>query len=251
MFLHTRCIQPIALYGAEIWGLKAEQAVKANVLYTIERKMIRLALLTHVSCPGMLLNVFSNTIPLWMQAKEKYLFRQEINKNRQNYDTKIRNEDLIHPSINLSEVVLYDYHNFTSFKTVTVRIDLREDENKKHCLTLFSAQRREGACLNYYSSSKETRTNSFLAHAYGKIISDLLTKNFNTICIINRENFIRRLLHESRKYQKQFYLYSTLLQAKNQGVQVIINEETNFRIEKNLKCMPLNSANKTSNEDLI
>jgi hypothetical protein len=80
MFLYKACVQPMLLYGAEIWGHRME-AVKTNknLLLSSQRRILLRATRAYRTTSTSALMAICNSPPIHLIALMKYRLRKEIN----------------------------------------------------------------------------------------------------------------------------------------------------------------------------
>lgn len=108
--LYKACIEPMLLYGAEVWGDKMEK-VKSNKHFPLscQRKMLLRATRAYRTTPNLALQVICNTPPIWLRALMRYRLRQDILFSN-SYEKNTPPSRWTHPSAQPSTILIHDTH---------------------------------------------------------------------------------------------------------------------------------------------
>ena len=252
IFLYKSCIQPIILYGAEVWGNRM-QTVQSNkhIIQSCQRKMLLRATRAYRTTPTLTLQVLCNTPPVWLLALMRYQMRQDV-KTSMEFEDRTPARQFAHPSINPLDIVSFETRNETDIRNQST-IPLNETshvgyitwiEKGNHVIGRFRVTQGHRQLvmrlLKFPPGIEIDQVSLFLTK---ELISSL--RNVRQLVIHTKDRFLKSKLLNMDTDLLSNSLHQLLVTLKSTGAEVIISSlcciNETLRVSRTCQDMPLSS----------
>ena len=233
VFLYNACVQPIILYGAEVWGARL-QLVKSykHIIQSCQRRMLIRATRAYRTTPTLTLQVITNSPPIWLMALSRYSLRQEV-KISLDFEQRTPTALFLHPSINPCDILTNDdtYETSTpnlettpSYEALGHMAYITWISKDEHYIAGFSVTFGFNTVITklmkFPSGLTINQVSLFLTK---DMISSLTSLEIRSLVIHSKDRHLRARLSETDTDILSHELYHSLVNIRAKGTRVSIS----------------------------
>jgi hypothetical protein len=220
VFLYNRCISPMILYGAEIWGNRMTNYTAKSCIGSGQRKMLLRATRAYRTTSSAALQVICNVPPAWMYASIKHELRKETMQSiLLEPETPLKRH--LHPSIDPTSLVdneLNTQLDTTVASVMWTRVGeqfVASTSFQEGNITLYTEETR------FANSVKMEQMSLLLATRNIKSILGSL-RNVQQIVLKSPDVNLRDRLWKCNKSILAYQLYVTLKECHQKNIRILL-----------------------------